>query len=128
MAGLLGRLGRAVRVGRVAAAAVTVGAGAVASTALLEGKAEEPAAAPGGAAPADGGEPEGFFSSLQRQVTDFVKDFTEPAYEQLLPDPLPAPYQRPLTLVLDLDKILTFTEWDVSAAGGAGVCVCARVR
>lgn len=34
-----------------------------------------------------------------------------PAWEKLLPDPLPFPYSRPYTLVLDLDKLLVASKW-----------------
>jgi import inner membrane translocase subunit TIM50 len=37
--------------------------------------------------------------------------FALPSAKILLPDPLPAPYQRPLTLVLELEDTLVHTEW-----------------
>lgn len=37
-----------------------------------------------------------------------------PALEKLLPDPLPVPYQRPLTLCVELTDALVHLEWDVS--------------
>ncbi|PRT52868.1 Mitochondrial import inner membrane translocase subunit TIM50 [Wickerhamiella sorbophila] len=37
--------------------------------------------------------------------------FNDPAFEKLLPDPLPAPYGRPMTLVLALDDFLVKSEW-----------------
>lgn len=37
--------------------------------------------------------------------------FNEPVFDKLLPDPLPAPYTPPLTLVLGLDDVLVHSEW-----------------
>lgn len=42
---------------------------------------------------------------------DFFNYFSEPLSEKLLPDPLPAPYGRPVTLVLGLDDLLVHSEW-----------------
>ncbi|TPX71162.1 hypothetical protein SpCBS45565_g01282 [Spizellomyces sp. 'palustris'] len=39
-------------------------------------------------------------------------DITSPALEKLLPDPLPVPYQRPLTLCIELNEALVHLEWD----------------
>ncbi|PWN26560.1 NIF-domain-containing protein [Jaminaea rosea] len=38
-------------------------------------------------------------------------DFNAPVWEKLLPDPLPDPYQRPYTLVVDLDDLLVHSHW-----------------
>lgn len=35
-------------------------------------------------------------------------------WDKLLPDPLPEPYQRPFTLVINLDDTLVHSTWDVS--------------
>jgi len=40
--------------------------------------------------------------------------FNKPAFEKLLPDPLPAPHQRPYTLLIDLEDMLVHSAWDVS--------------
>ena len=37
----------------------------------------------------------------------------EPMWKSLLPDPLPEPYQRPYTLVINLDDTLVHSTWDV---------------
>lgn len=58
-----------------------------------------------GLSPADG------FERLRTRVGDFFNYFNEPVFEELLPDPLPEPYGRPLTLVLGLDDLLIHSEW-----------------
>ena len=40
--------------------------------------------------------------------------FANPAHEKLLPDLLPPPYQRPYTLILEMNDILIHSEYDVS--------------
>lgn len=37
----------------------------------------------------------------------------KPAWDPLLPPPLPEPHFRPYTLVLDLDDLLVHSSWDV---------------
>lgn len=39
--------------------------------------------------------------------------FSEPAWEDLLPPPLPAPHQKPYTLLISLDDLLVSSTWDV---------------
>ena len=39
------------------------------------------------------------------------EDVNNPVFEKLLPDPLPFPYSRPYTLVIDLDDLLIHSEW-----------------
>jgi hypothetical protein len=41
--------------------------------------------------------------------------FNKPAFDKLLPDPLPAPHQRPYTLLIDLEGFLVHSSWDVSS-------------
>lgn len=48
------------------------------------------------------------------RIRAYIKNFTDPSRPQLLPDMLPPPYDRPYTLVLDLDETLIHSEWDVS--------------
>ena len=43
----------------------------------------------------------------------FLQFFTNPAHEKLLPDLLPPPYQRPYTLILEMNDILVHSEYDV---------------
>jgi import inner membrane translocase subunit TIM50 len=38
----------------------------------------------------------------------------QPMWDQLLPDPLPEPYRRPYTLVINLDETLVYSTWSVS--------------
>jgi hypothetical protein len=42
--------------------------------------------------------------------------FNKPAFKTLLPDPLPAPHQRPYTLLVDLEGMLVTSTWDVSCS------------
>jgi hypothetical protein len=39
--------------------------------------------------------------------------FKEPAYNELLPPPLPAPHGKPYTLLLSIDDLLVTSTWDV---------------
>ena len=43
----------------------------------------------------------------------FLQNYTEPSSEKLLPDHLPYPYQRPYTLIIDLNDVLIHSEYDV---------------
>jgi import inner membrane translocase subunit TIM50 len=36
-------------------------------------------------------------------------------WDKLLPEPLPEPYNRPYTLVINMDETLVYSKWDVSA-------------
>ena len=54
-----------------------------------------------------------FFKTV---IGDFMQSFTEPSSQKLLPDELPFPYQRPYTVVLELNDVLMHTEYDVSTA------------
>lgn len=38
----------------------------------------------------------------------------EPMWDKLLPEPLPEPYRRAYTLVINLDETLVKSTWDVS--------------
>lgn len=58
-----------------------------------------------GLSPVDG------FERVKVRVKDFFNYFNEPVFDELLPDPLPEPYGRPLTLVLGLDDLLIHSEW-----------------
>ncbi len=48
------------------------------------------------------------------QVVGIRKMFTEPSSKLLLPDPLPFPYRKPYTLVIELKDLLLHSEYDVS--------------
>jgi len=43
-----------------------------------------------------------------------VQYLNKPAWDPLIPDPLPEPHYRPYTLVIDLDDMLIHSSWDVS--------------
>jgi import inner membrane translocase subunit TIM50 len=43
---------------------------------------------------------------------EFTKAMSEPMWDKLLPDPLPEPYRRPYTLVINLDDTLIHSSWD----------------
>ena len=49
------------------------------------------------------------FLARARAITTY---YEEPVFDKLLPDPLPAEYQAPYTLVLGLEDLLIHTEWD----------------
>ncbi|ORY80438.1 HAD-like domain-containing protein [Protomyces lactucae-debilis] len=55
--------------------------------------------------------PGAIYERLKERFTGQVKHYTEPAFAKLLPDPLPEPYQRRYTLVLDLDDLLIHSDW-----------------
>ncbi|BFZ64729.1 mitochondrial inner membrane protein required for protein import [Saitoella coloradoensis] len=55
--------------------------------------------------------PLSFWERLKARWTTQTEYYTKPAFEKLLPEPLPAPYQRPYTLLLDLDDLLIHSEW-----------------
>ncbi|KAF8655081.1 hypothetical protein AX16_003246 [Volvariella volvacea WC 439] len=47
-----------------------------------------------------------------QRFKDLFDFFNKPAWEELLPPPLPAPHQRPYTLLIDLDDLLITSVWD----------------
>lgn len=52
-----------------------------------------------------------FFGRLKQRTSSLFNYYNEPAFDKLLPDPLPELYQRRFTLVLDLDDLLIHSEW-----------------
>ncbi|UZJ51627.1 hypothetical protein CBS101457_000947 [Exobasidium rhododendri] len=52
-----------------------------------------------------------FFDRFKTRLSTMYGSLQAPAWEKALPDPLPFPYQRPYTLVLDLDDLLIHSEW-----------------
>lgn len=52
-----------------------------------------------------------FLGRVQMRLRTMYTSLQAPAWEKLLPDPLPFPYQRPYTLILDLDDLLIHSEW-----------------
>ncbi|KAF9177971.1 mitochondrial inner membrane protein required for protein import [Haplosporangium sp. Z 767] len=59
---------------------------------------------------------EGFLAGYVRRAEErgnaFYERMTNPIWDKLLPDPLPAPYQQPYTLVINLDNTLIHSTWD----------------
>ena len=51
------------------------------------------------------------FGRIKLRLTAMYEDFNKPVFDQLLPDPLPFPYSRPFTMVIDLDDLLVHSEW-----------------
>lgn len=51
------------------------------------------------------------YERLRIRIADLFDYFNEPIFDKLLPDPLPEPYGRPMTLVLGLDDLLIHSEW-----------------
>lgn len=60
---------------------------------------------------AAGYSPSAAWGRASARLSDIFQYFNEPVFEKLLPDPLPEPYGRPLTLVLSLDDLLVHSEW-----------------
>ena len=54
------------------------------------------------------------FKRVRARINDITNYYEQPVFEKLLPDPLPAEYQAPYTLVLALEDLLIHTEWDKS--------------
>ncbi|KAI7865598.1 HAD-like domain-containing protein [Spinellus fusiger] len=56
------------------------------------------------------------FTTAYRRCSDRIVDFqqkmSEPIWDNLLPDPLPEPYRRPYTLVINLNETLVYSTWD----------------
>lgn len=52
-----------------------------------------------------------FFGRLSARLREMYTSVKAPVWEKLLPDPLPFPYARPYTLVLDVDDLLIHSEW-----------------
>ncbi|CEP61925.1 protein translocase subunit TIM50 LALA0_S04e03774g [Lachancea lanzarotensis] len=60
---------------------------------------------------ANGYTPELMYKRLKLRFNSIFSYFQEPPFPDLLPPPPPAPYQRPLTLVLSLEDVLVHSEW-----------------
>ncbi|OLL24969.1 Mitochondrial import inner membrane translocase subunit tim50 [Neolecta irregularis DAH-3] len=53
----------------------------------------------------------GYWERAKARLDDNFDEYKKPVFEKLLHDPLPEPYQRPYTLVLELDDTLIHSEW-----------------
>ncbi|OWB79614.1 hypothetical protein B5S32_g3843 [[Candida] boidinii] len=51
------------------------------------------------------------WTRFSKRLTSVTGLFSEPAFDDLLPPPLPEGYRPPLTLVLELDDFLLHSEW-----------------
>lgn len=56
-----------------------------------------------------------FFGRLMLRFQALHDGMNKPVWDKLLPDPLPFPYSRPYTLVLDLDQLLVASHWSTSS-------------
>ncbi|OXB39670.1 mitochondrial import inner membrane translocase subunit TIM50 [Cryptococcus neoformans] len=54
----------------------------------------------------------GFVETFQNNMLELFDFFNKPAFQTLLPDPLPPPHQRPYTLCIDLEGLLVHSSWD----------------
>ncbi|KAL4399752.1 mitochondrial inner membrane protein required for protein import [Malassezia pachydermatis] len=55
-----------------------------------------------------------FFGRLWLRIQALREGVNKPVWDVLLPDPLPYPYSRPYTLVVDLDQLLVASSWSTS--------------
>ena len=55
-----------------------------------------------------------FFGRLKLRIQAMREGMTRPVWDKLLPDPLPFPYSRPYTLVIDLDQLLVASSWSTA--------------
>lgn len=56
--------------------------------------------------------PDLMYKRFRARFNSVFTYFQEPPFPDLLPPPPPAPYQRPLTLVITLEDFLVHSEWD----------------
>ncbi|KAL7749551.1 mitochondrial inner membrane protein required for protein import [Sorochytrium milnesiophthora] len=57
--------------------------------------------------------PVSYWNRSVTRLASFYHQLSAIKMEKLLPDPLPAPYQPPYTLVINMDDTLVRSEWDV---------------
>jgi hypothetical protein len=60
-----------------------------------------------------------YFNRASKRTSNLINYYTEPSAELLLPPPLPAPYQRPYTLIIELDETLVHSTWNVRKRRGS---------
>ncbi|GAA6012518.1 hypothetical protein JCM10207_009027 [Rhodosporidiobolus poonsookiae] len=56
---------------------------------------------------------EGFWGRMKIRGLDHLDYLNKPAWDPLLPPPLPEPHYRPYTLVIDLNDMLTCEKWSL---------------
>ncbi|RUS24634.1 HAD-like domain-containing protein, partial [Jimgerdemannia flammicorona] len=52
------------------------------------------------------------FHRARDRWNELHSSLTNPIWDKILPEPLPDPYQRPFTLVINLDETLIYSTWD----------------
>lgn len=60
---------------------------------------------------ADSADAQTFVGRIKLRLNAMYDDYNKPLFEQLLPDPLPFPYSRPFTMVIDIDDLFVHSEW-----------------
>ncbi|KAJ1654386.1 mitochondrial inner membrane protein required for protein import [Dispira simplex] len=70
-----------------------------------EGK--DKASAPSTSSPGD------YWKRAKFRMMQYKNYFSKPAWDYLLPEPLPPQYQRPYTLLINLDETLIHSTWDI---------------
>lgn len=56
-----------------------------------------------------------FLGRLALRFHAMREGMSKPVWDKLLPDPLPFPYSRPYTLVVDLDQLLVASSWSTAS-------------
>ncbi|KAG6382185.1 HAD-like domain-containing protein [Boletus reticuloceps] len=56
--------------------------------------------------------PSGRWARTKTRFTDLFDYFNKPAWTELLPPPLPSPYQKPYTSLVSMDDLLITSTWD----------------
>lgn len=51
------------------------------------------------------------YQRLKSRINGLMSTYQDPVFDKLLPDPLPEPYRRNLTLLLELEDVLIHSEW-----------------
>ncbi|RUS24635.1 hypothetical protein BC938DRAFT_473292 [Jimgerdemannia flammicorona] len=68
------------------------------------------------------------FHRARDRWNELHSSLTNPIWDKILPEPLPDPYQRPFTLVINLDETLIYSTWDVRMRYSGWMCwICLGV-